>query len=358
MTLPLVPLSLADIVINTFLYGIFFLLNLVSVWFICFPLRRRAERGPGFAVLKKPMLIGALTLFVTVTAHWVCNVLRLFQAMIYFKQGTAPLEYYADLSQRLYPIKTGLIMASIFAGDIMIIYRLWVVWSCQYYIIILPSITLIGLAISGSGITYQLSHSMKGKNIFVSSAQAWVICEGLFTVLTNVYCTGLIAWRIWYTNRHSVPPGRDKSRPSSTSRHLMAAMVIFIESALLYSSFLLVFIGTYVGKQHTESLIADCLPSVAGIAFSFINVRAYLFRVTSASQLPSTLPSIRWHTSRSNDNDVDEELPYPKQPLAVRNVHPTESSNYFPASVESSKVAEHGTLEDRVSVNDHDRICI
>ncbi|KAG7089642.1 hypothetical protein E1B28_011304 [Marasmius oreades] len=334
MPLALVPLSLADIVIHTFLYGIFFLLNLVSVWFIWFPLQRRAERGVA-AALKKPMFIGAVTLFATVTTHWVCNVLRLFQAMVYFKQGTSPLEYYADLSQRIYAVKTGLIMASVVAGDIMIVYRLWVVWSCQYYVIILPSISVIGVAISGSGITYELTQFTRGKSIFASSAQAWVICEALFTILTNVYCTGLIAWRIWFTNHHSLSLDNDKSRSSSASRHLMAAMVIIIESALLYSSFLVVFIGTYVAKHQIESLIVDCLPPVAGIAFSLINVRAHLFRVKSGSMLPSTVPS--FHVSRSND---DEEVPmaYPMQPLTVHNVHETPSSDYAPASVEGGKV--------------------
>ncbi|KAF9267682.1 hypothetical protein L218DRAFT_640699 [Marasmius fiardii PR-910] len=329
MSLPLVSLSLADIVIHTFLYGIFFVLNLVAVCFICFPLQRRAERGVG--VLKKPMFVGAVTLFATVTSHWACNVLRLFEAMVFFKQGASPLEYYADLSHRIYAVKTGLIMASVVTGDTIMIYRLWVVWNCQYHVIILPIVSAIGVAISGSGITYQLTQFTKGKTIFASSAKAWVICEALFTILTNVYCTSLIAWRIWFTNRHSSPLDNDNRQISPASRRLMAALVIIIESALLYSSFLIVFIGTYVAKHEIESLIVDCLPPVAGIAFSFINVRAYLLRFRSASQLPSTVPSFR--LSRSNN---EEELAYPMQPFSVHIGHDSQSSNSAP-TVEAQK---------------------
>ncbi|KAL0063692.1 hypothetical protein AAF712_009384 [Marasmius tenuissimus] len=50
--------------------------------------------------------------------HWICNVMRLFSA---FEKGTVPLEYYADLSKTIYAVKTGLIMASIVSGDVIIV---------------------------------------------------------------------------------------------------------------------------------------------------------------------------------------------------------------------------------------------
>ncbi|KAL0579999.1 hypothetical protein V5O48_002002 [Marasmius crinis-equi] len=305
-----------DIVIHTFLYGISFVLTLVSIGLLCFPIHPigGSSRKKGASLLKKPMFIGALALFVTITAHWICNVLRLFQAMVHFKGGTAPLEYYADLSQTIYAVKTGLIMASIVTGDIMIIYRLWVVWNGKWYIILPPSLTAAGVAASGSGITYELTQYKAGVNIFTERAEAWVICESVFTVLTNVYCTGLIAWRIWTTNVRSVP---QDSKRTSGSVHLTAAMVILIESAVLYSSWLIVFIATYTAKHPIESLIVDCLPPVAGISFGLINVRAHLSRARATYQeAASAMPS--FHLSRfgntATSSGGDEELAYPMQP--------------------------------------------
>ena len=46
--------------------------------------------------------------------------MRLFEA---FERGTVPLQYYADLSQKIYAVKTGLIMASIVSGDVIIVSR-------------------------------------------------------------------------------------------------------------------------------------------------------------------------------------------------------------------------------------------
>ncbi|KAL0579998.1 hypothetical protein V5O48_002001 [Marasmius crinis-equi] len=316
MALPLIPLNLADIVIHTFLYGISFVLTLVSIGLLCFPIHPigGTSTKKGVSFVKKPMFIGALALFVMITVHWICNVIRLFQAMVHFKGGNAPLEYYADLSQTVYAVKTAFIMASIVAGDIMMIYRLWVVWNGQWYIILPPSLTAIAVAVSGSGITYELTQFKEGVSIFAQRAEAWVICQGVFTVLTNTYCTGLIAWRIWTNNVRSA--SRNLRRTSGPMQ-LTAAAVILTESAILYSSWLIVFITTYSAKHRIESLIADCLPPIAGISFSLINVRAHLTTARVAFQeATSAVPS--FHLGRlgnpATNNGGDEELAYPMQP--------------------------------------------
>ncbi|KAL0579997.1 hypothetical protein V5O48_002000 [Marasmius crinis-equi] len=320
MPLPSIPLNLADIVINTFLYGIYFVLNLVSIGLLCFPIHPTggAFTQKGASLLKKPMFVGVLALFVTTTAHWICNVLRLFQAMVYFKGGDAPLEYYTDLSQTIYAVKTAFIMASIVAGDVMIIYRLWVIWNGQWYIILPPSLTAIAVAVSGSGITYELTHFKAGVSISTQRVQAWAICEGVFTVLTNVYCTGLIAWRIWMKDVCSIS---HDSRWTLRSMPLTAAVVILIESAVLYSSWLIVFIATYSAKHPIESLITDCLPAVAGIAFSLINVRAHLNRARATFQqaASTTVPSFRLGRlgNTPTSSGYGGELAYSMQPRPI-----------------------------------------
>ncbi|KAL0574105.1 hypothetical protein V5O48_007838 [Marasmius crinis-equi] len=327
MPLPLIPLNLADIVINTFLYGIFFILDTVSIALIWnSPVRRRQSWR---RVLRKPMFLGAIGLFVTITAHWITNVMRLFHA---FERGTVPLEYYSDMSQDIYAVKTGLVMASIVSGDIMMIYRLWVVWNCRYLVIILPSLSVIGLAATGSGITWDLAHYKKGMDIFSGRAQVWVISEAVFTVLTNVYTTALIAWRIWQTNRRSLP---HKPGPSPGSLHLTAAIIILVESAVLNTSFLITFIVTYIIHHRIEGLIVDCLPPIAGISFGLINIRCHLSRVRTASdQVLSATPGspeiprfgnvVEGEGGGMGSDDVDV-LAYPMQPLAIHIVADTRS---------------------------------
>ncbi|KAJ8072563.1 hypothetical protein PM082_016122 [Marasmius tenuissimus] len=342
MPLPLIPLNLADIVINTFLYGIFFVLNTVSIGLLCSNDGQRPPRMKRvIRLLSQPMFLGAVALSVTITAHWICNVMRLFQA---FEGRTTPLEYYADLSQKIYAVKTGLIMASVVSGDLIIVYRLWVVWNRKYSIILLPLLSVIGVAVGGSGITYELASYEKGKDIFSASAQAWVICEAIFTVLTNVYSTGLIAWRIWTTNRRC---SAYRSKKTARSSYLTAVTAVLIESALLYSSFLIVFIATYIAKHRIESLIVDCLPPVAGISFGLINLRCHRARAKAASQEPTVSAGpvidlsrgfgVSTSSGAEGDRDGRGDLAYPMQPLAI----------HIAPDVQSSEAWTHGSQLER-----------
>ena len=77
MSLPLLPVCLANVAIESLLYGIFFILNAVS---LVLALQFLSRRQPGTSlglvsylkhmgsVLRKPMFIGSAPLFITVTA--------------------------------------------------------------------------------------------------------------------------------------------------------------------------------------------------------------------------------------------------------------------------------------------------
>lgn len=69
MPLPLIPLNLADIVVNTFLYGIFFVLNTVSLGLLWSKVGQRCSRMQVMIqLLSQPMFLGAVALFATITA--------------------------------------------------------------------------------------------------------------------------------------------------------------------------------------------------------------------------------------------------------------------------------------------------
>ncbi|KAI3604664.1 hypothetical protein WG66_008600 [Moniliophthora roreri] len=320
MPIPLIPLNLANFVVESLLFGVFLVLNATSIILQLLPPQQPRTRNTMVAAVRKPMFIGAVVLLVTVTAHWICSVLRLFNALVYFKQGAYPQEYYSNLSETTYVAKTAILVASIATGDIMIVYRLWIVCSGNNYVILIPSLTLIGLLgkqaiplsypkgtnmrlVSGIAVSYHISNSPPGSTVFISQNNGWIIAEGVFTITTNGYCTGLIAWIIWRTKRRNRSIGVTKIESPS----LTTILAIFIESALLYSSWLLAFIVTFAARCSMETLIADSLPSVAGIAFSLINVRARFIRQREHANSIRTMTTLRFHedTITNHGDDVD-----------------------------------------------------
>ncbi|KAK0461851.1 uncharacterized protein EV420DRAFT_1628289 [Desarmillaria tabescens] len=279
MQVPLVSVNLATVALESFLYGIFFVLDLTSITLLFV---RRSRRSPNtvVSVMQRPMFIGAVGLFITITAHWICTVIRLFDAFVTFEDGKQPLEFYANLSHITEVVKTGFLMASLVIGDSMIIYRLWVVWGFNYYVIIFPLLTLAGLTgicckiplrdndfiqmiVCGIGITYQFTQYFPGLDVFASEAGRWITCDCIFTLLTNIYSSTMIAWYIWNTHR--------KSATAVGGTSLMSVLAMFIESATIYTSWTIFFTASYQSKSNLQFTAVDNWPEVAGIAFSLIN---------------------------------------------------------------------------------------
>ncbi|ESK88801.1 hypothetical protein Moror_17135 [Moniliophthora roreri MCA 2997] len=179
----LVSVNLANTALESFLYGIFFVLNAGSIALLVCPRDysaafRETRENRFKSVFKKPMFLGAIVLFIGITGHWICTVMRLFAAQSTYKGGKAPLEYYSDISQGVYAIKTGFLEASLIVGDAMLVYRLWKVWNMNYWVIIIPSSTLLGLIVCGVGLVNDFVHYPAGRSVFSSGTRAWVLGTG------------------------------------------------------------------------------------------------------------------------------------------------------------------------------------
>ncbi|KAK7051021.1 hypothetical protein VNI00_005133 [Paramarasmius palmivorus] len=344
---PLVSVNLANIAIESFLYGIFFILNAGSIALLIYPRHQpsvtsKTRENRFKAAVKKPMFIGAIALFVGITGHWICTVMRLFAAMSTYKDGKEPLEYYSDISQNVYAIKTGFLEASLIIGDAMLVYRLWKVWNMKYWVIALPCLSLLGLIVCGIGLVNDFVHYAPGRSVFSPGTQAWVLGDGLFTLVTNVYSSSFIAWRIWRTDRRTRYSGASRL---IRSKSLISVLAIFIESALLYTSWTVVFIVTYAVESHIEALIADCWAVTAGISFGLINVRVGMgWANKTASSITSTLPRFRGEA-----NTAEEDMAYPMQTLAIH-VHQVKNIMQSPEVVsfpDNSKPQSHPEEFDR-----------
>ncbi|KAL0571386.1 hypothetical protein V5O48_010574 [Marasmius crinis-equi] len=345
MALALLPVCLANVAIESLLYGIFFVLNAGSLVLAIQYLPRSQPSSSlqpvstlsrVILVLKRPMFIGSAPLFVTVTAHWITTVVRSFQAFTTFNDGADPTSYYADISQPTYVIKTGLLFASVIMSDGMMVYRLWVVWNYNYPIIVLPFLNVMVFIACGIGTTHLYAVAPPG-TILVNypEAKKWIIADVVLSVLTNTYSTTLIAWRIWVTHRANKQYGGVVSvRPGSTT--LMAALAMFVESALLFSIWVLFFASLYGAKSSLESLAEDNIAVMAGIAFSLINVRIGLGRAQSLSAHNTTTSASRLQYNTPGTVGT-EDLAYPMRPRV--NVHQIKTSTTDYATVPDSKIS-------------------
>ncbi|TFY53901.1 hypothetical protein EVJ58_g9182 [Rhodofomes roseus] len=268
----LIPINLATVCIESFLYGIFFVLYASSTYLLVRQGRAKAaaEHGSANSVYRAPMFIAAQIVFLTVTGHWVLTVYRLFQAFVNFRGGTAPLLYYANIALATEVAKSALLVATVLASDAMIIYRLYIIWGYNKGIVVLPILAWFGLIAVGAGVCWRFSQYKIGDNVYDGPIGRWVTADCFFTLATNVYCTVCISYRVFRTRF------RSRKHPSLASPNLLSALAILVESAALHTAWNALFLGAFQRASTLQFTAIDVWSPVAGTAFMLINLRVAL----------------------------------------------------------------------------------
>ncbi|PIL32457.1 hypothetical protein GSI_05159 [Ganoderma sinense ZZ0214-1] len=297
--------NLALTCVESALYGIFFLLATTSLS-VLVARRWRNPNGTstlsvGGTLLRSPLVIGTLLLFITVSGHWCTTVVRLFQSMDY-EGGQHMTDYYLLVEALPQVVASAFVVASVIVGDIILTYRVWIVWDKKLATVIFP--TLCTCAYIGAGISVvQLFAVFKPEeSIFVLASKRRVITTAALTLTTNMYGTGCIAYRIWSTNR-----AMKHERASGPGMGLSEALVIFVESAALYTSWTFFFLVSYIASSPLEAFAFHCIPAATGISFMLIIVRVGLgfsWAELAGSQLGVSVGHIVGPTAARGQNDL------------------------------------------------------
>ncbi|KAJ7639983.1 hypothetical protein DFH06DRAFT_1478017 [Mycena polygramma] len=246
--------NLASLAIGGPLYGLYFVLYFTSTS-VLVDRSKASHTGP---LYRSTVFISGLILFIAVTGNFCLVEARAFLGLIVVANGTDPATFYNDNSQITTTVQNIFASLAIITGDFIIIYRLWVVWSHNKYIVILPSLTLIGLVIT-LGLTVQTTSHLD--NIKDDKG----LTPGLvFTLITNLYSTGFISWKIWMITKAASPVH------GSSLRHFVA---IIVESAAIYTTWAVFYIITHQINADVQFLALGVLPVVAGIANALIQAR-------------------------------------------------------------------------------------
>ncbi|KAJ7261143.1 hypothetical protein C8J57DRAFT_1719882 [Mycena rebaudengoi] len=287
-------IALAGIMVSTVLYGIYTVLFVASIYLLL-----NRHNGPNFPRYSlrswSIMFYSSCALFVIVTGHWIVNVCRAFTGFIYFHDGA--VDFFKDGTQPLTTAFNVFVGLAFVVGDSMIIYRLWIVWGLNKLVIILPVMSVIALAVSYS-VLVVLRSRLAGQNI---SATKLVTPTSILTMVINIYCTALIAYRIWTTTRGAVPVNQ---------RNLMDVLAIVVESAALYTTLMVVYEITYQLGSQVQYAEIHFVPPIIGIANALIQVRVGLreSEITQyTTQYTTSVPSVpRFaHRSRMGETTMD-----------------------------------------------------
>ncbi|KAH9850459.1 hypothetical protein C2E23DRAFT_311580 [Lenzites betulinus] len=268
-----INVNLALTCVESALFGIFFVLAVTSLAVLVVRHSNdRAASPSSERIWASPLFVGTILLLMTVTSHWLITVRRLFDAFLYHDGGANPMTYYLTVEAPPQVAATAFVVASVIVGDIILTYRIWVVWDRRWSMIVFPALCTLGYTAMGISVIQLFATYKPNESPFVKAAQRRIITTAAFTLTTNIYGTASISYRIWTSNRAL------KLHDSSPTPRmgLAEALVIFIESAALYTAWTLFFLVSYSANSLLEAFAFHCIPAATGISFMLIIVRVGL----------------------------------------------------------------------------------
>ncbi|KAI0063029.1 hypothetical protein BV25DRAFT_496880 [Artomyces pyxidatus] len=222
-------------------------------------LKRRTPSG-----INVRLILVSFILFALITWHVVIDAIRLVLAFTESQTTHGADLYYSDVKALLGTMKTSVYLVTTVVSDLFILYRCYVVWNAKWSVIILPA--LLYIADCGTGIAAVYTVTLISTDVYFNDRQEQVT-NSFFscTLALNAVCTGLIAFRIWWTQR--------LNRDTKISSNLSHVTMILIESGSIYLVSLIFLVATYSAHSLVFNIFLDLISPIIGVVFSLIIVR-------------------------------------------------------------------------------------
>ncbi|KZP08833.1 hypothetical protein FIBSPDRAFT_938792 [Athelia psychrophila] len=327
MTLSHISTTLYAALITTAAYGIAVCLFSQSVMTMY---RKRRMTGQVAWTLAIPSVMIFLFASLNVLGIWV----NLQVALVDYPEG--PLAYLALVSTKpKTALQTGQ-LGAIMTADLLMVYRTFILWDSNYYAVIIPCLTFVATFTTGVIFVHLQHIDDVETSIFSTTITEFTIAFLLCSFFTTVYCTGLIAFKMWTVDRNIRGPNRFSRAGSSMPSVGRRIMRIFVESAAIYSLMHLLYAILYAIKSNVEATPSYLEASVASIACSMIIIRCESLTARTGSAAAAN------YSSRPSKHAA----PAVALNIFERSDHSGSSAHQHQGSLDFAKAGHHpGSLE-------------
>lgn len=166
-----------------------------------------------------------------------------------------------------------LISITDFIGELILIYRCWLLWSRNYWVIILPSLISTASIVCVSVVLSLLLRINPNSPIAPPSLVPLGLAAFTLPLGTNVIVTTLISLRIWYLSPRKAHNMRSARFPTGTGQ---AAIDIVVESGMLYLAVQLIFVILFAIRHPAQGIVGVIAVQIYGIAPTLILIRVGL----------------------------------------------------------------------------------
>jgi len=181
-------------------------------------------------------------------------------------------------------------------GDLIIIWRVWVVWGHAYLIIVGPLLILM----AGAGFTLSVLHSPQG---------FFTMIPGILIVANTSICTLLIVGRIWYLHRKLSRSGNR----AAVRGHYKGVIFLVVESGVLYTAAGIISLILNFRNSPALPIMLDLEVPLVGILPTLIIVLVHRGSLTTSTSSKNQFSSIVVQRSIRVHQEADG-VSYPTSP--------------------------------------------
>ncbi|KAI1794447.1 hypothetical protein LXA43DRAFT_883966 [Ganoderma leucocontextum] len=236
-------------------YAILFIVSIIL-------LRRRSLKTE----LSTPVVSAHFALFIACTVHYALEFNHFYTTL-----AAKGVDGYANETTQLVGADIFLSLCDLL-GDYILIYRCWVLWGRNYWIVALPSLC----AVAGFACIMQVVHYVVTLDPTSPTPPKPMLPLTLagysLPLCTNMMATTLIIARIWWLSRGTAGEGAFRSA-RAISRSAMATIV---ESGALYLAVQLAYVVLLSLEHPVDAIVAVMACQIYGIAPTLILIRVML----------------------------------------------------------------------------------
>ncbi|EJU05405.1 hypothetical protein DACRYDRAFT_46391 [Dacryopinax primogenitus] len=245
-SLPLDVANLAGLFCGSILYGIFVVLFVLCLHTLLY---RRNTPRPNYILIS-----GVTAMFVLNTFVLALSFSRCLDAFVFMRNiAGGPVAYFEELGDWKEVTRTALVLTYAVLGDVILIYRCWVVWSRQLVVIAFPVLILLAGISMDILTTVTLASLSAGFTVFAESLQPRITAALSLILSQNIIVTSLIVFRIWRINQSAGGPAMGSLRP---------ILNVIIESGAVFVAMIFIFLMTYVTSSNSQYIMVDAVSIV------------------------------------------------------------------------------------------------
>ncbi|KAG6812293.1 hypothetical protein H0H92_003602 [Tricholoma furcatifolium] len=225
-----------------------------------------------------PLILTSILMYLLATAQIVIDTTSIFQAFISLDRAARKARL-ADISIPVNATKRAIFFGMMILGDAIAIYRCYIIWLKNWWLIAIPSACSLISAILAYMTIWATQHPEAG-NFILSTPWTYGTAIFVLSLVANAIATSLVAYRIWSNEREfnktlgASDSGITRLASAGRSRLLPIARIVF-ESGLLNTAYLIVYITVLQVQKGQGSLpiVADMASPLVGLIFSLVIVR-------------------------------------------------------------------------------------